>query len=165
MREVRTPDTHGPGRQTVVTLSLSTGEGLRLVLGAGAARSLLETLLQQPHLRNVAATLGQPLLERAMGGASIEGVVAMGADHPDVLHVGHRRPVRRRRPTARGGSPLRLVRGGCGRGTSGEMPLLDRAVGSLGRSRRVITEMGAGLGRCEVRAGKDTAYRAGALLD
>jgi hypothetical protein len=144
MREVRTHDTHGPGRQTVITLALATGEELRLVLGAAAARSLLETLLRQPHLRNVAAAMGQPSSSRAPSGAGSEGTAATGADRAGARPARERRRARGRGPSERGESPLRLVSCGDRRDACVDAPRVDGMAQARGRSGCGLAEICAG---------------------
>jgi hypothetical protein len=110
MVEVRTADTLRPGRRAAVRLTLTTGEVVRLVLGADTARHLLEVLLRHPHLRNVAADLlegrvpgfgvlraGGPSLLARPGPVSLEAARAVLAESRQLLaRMRGRRPARER---------------------------------------------------------------------
>jgi len=148
----------------MVTLPLSTGEALRVILGPDAARALLEALLEHPHLRNVAAISSQPPAARAMLGTADEATDAV----PDLRDAATQPPggrrARRRRAIGQGEVPLRLVSARGGHGTRGEA-VLDRAQESLARSRDLIEEIRAGLARREPKLLERKAQHLRALLE
>lgn len=141
MIEVRTRDTARPGRHTLVTLPLSGGEALRVVLGPETARALLESLLRHPHLRNVAAMLSRTLpagpdSEEEPEKRNIVGTTPSGQSP--------RRSSRRRSPSGRTNLTLVTSRP---HATTDPGETLDGTRACLARSRQLIEEIRHGLER------------------
>lgn len=158
MIEVRTPDTGRPGRHTLVTLPLSTGEALRVVLGPQTARALLESLLQHPHLRTVAAMLSRTAPPSP---DSREKPAARTSDEQTTPGSSPRKSSRRH--PAGGRASLRLVTNRP-RPTRDAGETLDRTRASLARSRQLIEEIRSGLERHDKTTLGVKARRLRALL-
>jgi|GEM_PF-5930693 len=142
----------------MVTLPLSTGEALRVVLGPETARALLESLLQHPHLRTVAAMLRQTQEPppAAEDDAAREDAAATCPPGEAGAPGGHRG--RRPRPS------LRLVAARPREIATDKDRLLDQAQESLARSRRLIEQIRAGLQQRDSQAIEAPARDLCALL-
>jgi len=142
----------------MVILPLSTGEALRVVLGPETARALLESLLQHPHLRTVAAMLRQTPEPSPVADDDAAREDAGATCLPGEAGVpgGHRG--RRPRPS------LRLVAARPREIAADKDRLLDQAQESLARSRRLIEQIRAGLQRRDSQAIEAPARDLCALL-